>query len=105
MRVPAIIKDLNAVDIHAIATVWTPAGGKKFRLMGGQFSVSAVCSVLFEDNGAGTTIGGRTPKLLADTPYQFDWGNGVLSGAADRVLKATSSASATITGYLYGTEE
>jgi hypothetical protein len=105
LRVPSKFIDLNAVAIGTIATVWTPAGGKKFRLMGGSFSLSAAASVLFEDNAGGATVGGRTPKLVADTPYNFDWGNGVLSGAADRVLKATSSAAANITGTLYGCEE
>lgn len=104
-RWPSKFIDMNAVSISSIATLWTPAGGKKFRLLGGTFSVSAAASVLFEDNGAGTTIF-RTPKLAADAPYNFDLGpTGVLSGAADRILKGTSSAAATITGTLYGTEE
>lgn len=104
LRTPNVYKALAAVAIGSIATVWTPAGGKKFRLMGGSISVSAAVSILFEDNAAGTTII-QLPKLLADTPYNFDLGNGVLSGAADRLLKATSSAAANVTGYLYGTEE
>jgi hypothetical protein len=104
LRTPTKFVALAAVAIGSIATVWTPAGGKKFRLMGGSISVSAAVSILFEDNAAGTTII-QLPKLLADTPYNFDLGNGVLSGAADRVLKATSSAAASATGYLYGCEE
>lgn len=103
-RIPTVFKDLNAVTITTITTVWTPTSGKKFRLQGGHFSVSAAASVLFEDNGAGTTII-RTPKLLADTPFILDLGNGVLSAAANNVLKATSSAAAAITGHVYGTEE
>jgi hypothetical protein len=96
---------LSAVDITTIATVWTPAGGKKFRLMGGSISVSSACNILFEDNAGGSTIV-RTPKLLVDTPYNFDLGNGILSGAANRVLKATASTgTVAITGHLYGTEE
>jgi hypothetical protein len=43
--------------------------------------------------------------LLAATPYNFDLGDGVLSAAANNVLKATSSAAGTITGELYGREE
>lgn len=104
LRAANIHKDLNAAAIGTIATVWTPAGGKKVRLMGGMISVSAAVSVLFEDNGAGTTVC-RTPKLLADTPYNFDLGQGVLLAAANNVLKATSSAAANITGTLYGVEE
>lgn len=106
VRVQNVRKDVSAVTITTIATVWTPASGKKFRLMGGSISVSAACNVLFEDNSAGAgNFVWRTPKLLADTPYNFDLGNGKLSATADQVLKATSSAAATITGTLYGCEE
>jgi len=66
--------------------------------MGGTLSVSAACSILFEDNSAGTTVW-RTPKLLADTPYNFDLGQGVLLSAANNVLKATSSAAAKCPGH------
>ena len=45
-----------------------------------------------------------TPKLLADTPYTFDLGNGKQLSAAGNVRKATSSAAANVTGTLYGVE-
>lgn len=106
VRVQSFRVDLNAVTITSIATVWTPTSGKKFRLMGGSFSISAPASVLFEDNSAGAgNFVWRTPKLAADSPYSFDLGNGKVSAAIDQVLKATSSAAATITGTLYGVEE
>lgn len=104
IRTPNIFKDISSVTITGITTVWTPAGGKKFRLMGGSISSTTAISVLFEDNANPNTLF-RTPKLLVDTPYTFSLGNGILSGAADRVLKATGSAAGVITGYLYGTEE
>lgn len=104
LRVQNVRKDLNALSITSIATVWTPASGKKVRLMGAIISVSAAASVLFEDNSSGNTVC-RTPKMAADTPYNFDFGQGILLSAANNVLKATASASATITGTLYGTEE
>lgn len=106
VRTESVRKDLSAVAIGTIATVWTPASGKKFRLMGGSISVSAAANVLFEDNaaGAGNFIY-RTPKLLADTPFNFSLGNGFLSATANNILKATSSAAANITGTLWGTEE
>jgi len=98
-------KDLNAVTITSITTVWTPASGKKFRLIGGSISVSAAMSVLFEDNSGGNTVF-RTPKLLADTPYPLEVKDeGFLSAAANNVLKATGSAAGTITGTLWGAEE
>lgn len=105
IRTPNVFTDLSFVNITTIATVWTPAAGKKFRLMGGTISVSAACSVLFEDNVSGATIF-RTPILLTITPYSFTLGNGVLSGTADNVLKATSSTGiVSLVGTLYGTEE
>lgn len=104
LRAANVQKDINGTAIGSITTVWTPTSGKKFRLMGGTISVSAAANVLFEDNSASNFIH-RTPKLLADTPYNFDKGNGYLSSAANNVLKATSSAAANLTGTVYGTEE
>ena len=99
--------DLGAATaIGSIVTVWPPAAGKRFRLMGGSISVSAAVSVLFEDNVAGTAFFiCRTPKLLADTPFNFDLGQGYLSQQVGWVLKATGSGAANITGVVYGTEE
>lgn len=100
-------KGLSALDIGSIATAWTPASGKKFRLMGGSISVSAAGNVLFEDNAAGAgNFVFRTPKLAADTPYTFVVGNnGKQSAAANNVLKATLSVAGTVTGTLWGTED
>lgn len=98
--VGAQIADLSAVNINTIATVATPASGKKLQLIGGSISLSADASVLFEDNSAATAnFVYRTPLILAKTAYDF-WSGKILS-SADNVLKATSSASATITGVLW----
>lgn len=101
-----IQKDLNAVTITSIVTAWTPASGKKIRLMGGSISTSTAVSVLFEDNLAGTTVF-RTPKLQADAPYSFvvNGGQGYLLAAANNVLKITSSAAGVVTGTIWGIEE
>jgi hypothetical protein len=96
--------DMSAVSITSIATVVTPATGKTLRVLGGTFSVSADASVLFEDNAAGTTVF-RSPLLLAKTPYYFSLANGKLLGAINNVLKATSSAAASITGMIFYDEE
>lgn len=105
-RMVNVTKDFSAVAVGTIVTVWTPASGKKFRLMGMSISVSAACNVLFEDNaaGAGNFIY-RTPKLLVDTPFFVDLRDGKLSAAANNVLKATSSAAANMTGTIWGMEE
>jgi hypothetical protein len=97
--------DVSAVTISTIATVLTPSTGKKFRLLGGYISMSANASVLFEDNAALSTAKFRTPLLLANTPFYFDLGKGMLSAAANNVLKATSSAAGAITGTLFYSEE
>lgn len=102
---PTTWTDLAVVALGSIVTVWTPATGKKFRLLGFSISVSAAANVLLEDNAAATFIF-RTPKLVADTPYTFILpGRGYLSTAANNVLKATSSAAANGTGTFFGTEE
>lgn len=98
--------DMSAVTINSITTVLTPATGRKLRLLGGTFSLSADASVLFEDNSAATAnFVFRSPLLLAKYPYTFIIGNGKLLAAANNVLKATGSASCTITGVLYYSEE
>jgi hypothetical protein len=106
VRIGNISKDIATVALGSITTVWTPGTGKKFRLMGGTLSSSAAISILFEDNAGGATLF-RTPKLLVDTPYTFEvnGGQGVLSAAANNVLKATSSGAANVTGTIWGTEE
>lgn len=104
VRVSSARKDLNAVAVGTIATVWTPAAGKRVRLMGGVVSVSAAGSLLFEDNAAGTFVW-RTPKLATDSPYNFDLGQGVALGAVNNVLKLTLSVAGNVTGTLYGVEE
>ncbi len=107
VRTPKVFTDVAAVVINSIATVWTPAGGKKFRLMGGALSCNTAINVLFEDNTASApNFVYRTPTLLAGTPFAFTLGgNGRVSATADNVLKATGSSTGTITGTLYGTEE
>ena len=95
---------MSAVSITSIATVLTPTTGKKYRLLGGDISVSANASVLFEDNAAGTTVY-QSPLMLANQPFSFDLGPGYLASAINNVLKATASAAGSITGTLYYSEE
>lgn len=92
--------DMNAISINSIATVLTPASGKTLQILGFTFSLSADASVLFEDNAQGTTVF-RSPLILAKTPYTISLGYGKKLAAADNVLKATASASASITGMIF----
>jgi hypothetical protein len=92
------------VTITSITTVITPTTGKKVRLLGGDISMSAAASILFEDNAAGTTVY-RTPVMATNTAFSFDLGPGYLLSAVNNVLKATSSAAGAVTGTLYYSEE
>jgi hypothetical protein len=97
---------LAAVAIGAEATLWTPAAGKKFRLMGGLVSIgTAAGNVTIRDGTALATIL-VLPKAGLDTPFALPpMGNGILSGAANRLLTGQGVATATISGFLFGTEE
>jgi hypothetical protein len=106
-RTPAIFKVINAVTITSETTIWTPATGKKFRLMGYQLMSGATGgNVLLKDNTAGTTIlivGLNVANAQASSPPNM--GNGILSAAANNVLTATGATGQTITGFVFGTEE
>lgn len=99
-------KDLAAVTITTITTIWTPAtAAKRIIVYGMDISVSAAMNVLLEDNSASAdNFVWRTPKLEADKPYSFRFPKGIRLSAANRVLKATGSAAGAVTGTVYGEE-
>lgn len=105
-RAPVIFKPLSAVVITSETTIWTPASGKKFRLMGGCLTQGvATGAVTLKDNTAGSTILVLPPHTIA-VAKDFNLGElGILSGAADRVLTATGASTETLTGFIFGTEE
>jgi len=88
----------------AEATLWTPASGKKFRMMGFCLTVGGAATLTFKDNTGGTTI--FAARGATDQPIQpSGMGNGILSAAANNVLTVTRSASVTLDGTVWGTEE
>jgi hypothetical protein len=97
---------LNAVSVNAEATLWTPASGKRFRLLGYSLAQgTAAGAVIIKDNTAGTTIL-IIPKNTLDIPQiSPPMGKGILSAAPGNVLTGTGVATETLTGFLYGTEE
>jgi len=108
MRSPDVFKTIKAVAIVAgtPVAIWTPAAGKKFRLMGYALSVTVGASVILEDaTGAGNEFL-RSPVAGANAvSLSPPLGNGYLSTTANNVLFADVSASATVSGFVYGVEE
>lgn len=106
LRTATIFKSVQNINVVAgtPATVWTPAAGKKFRLLGWDLAVTtATNAILFKDNGTeiARTVGGGPNH--ATTPV--GWGNGILSAAANNVLQIDVLTSTMINGTVFGTEE
>jgi len=105
-RSPTKFVNLNAVSIAAEATIWTPTSGRRFRLMGYVLESGTIGgNVLLKDNTAGSTIMvvpfGAANGVIVAPPM----GNGILSAAVNNVLTATGTATQTLSGYVFGTEE
>ncbi len=127
LRTPSIFKTTSAPATPAGNTaVWTPAAGKKFRLM--RFQITAqglaatatgVVTVSFQDSVSGLTIGTydvdvpAVSAVVAGVTQVSGWvdlGNGVLSAAANNALNFNISAAGAGTIGTYrinvcGTEE
>lgn len=101
-RTPTVFKPFAPGSISSETTIWTPAAGKKFRLMGIVVYASTAATFLVKDNTAGTTIlafGANTNGIC------IPLGNGILSAAANNVLTITPGGAATVQGTAFGTEE
>lgn len=105
LRTPNVFKTVSLSSGTAETTIWTPASGRKFRLMGFWFKVGSTAAVLtFKDGSGGATIfvGGATGN---DNTGAVNLGNGILSAAANNVLTVTRSGSTTLDGTVWGVEE
>ncbi len=107
---PYVFKPIKAVAITAgtPVAVWTPASGKRFRLLGFCLNVTAVASILFEDATGGTNEFLRFPLTAAVSTAQVpvNLGQfGYLSTTINNALFLDVTATATVSGYVYGTEE
>lgn len=105
-----IFKTINGVAIVAgtPASVWTPATGKKFRLVGYHLGATvAAASVIFKEGAGHAAINLQTPVLtLSGPPDSLDLlGGGILSAVANNDLQLDVTANATITGTVWGYEE
>jgi len=120
-RTPTIFK---TVQITAVAdnVVWTPATGKRFRLLGYNISwnlgtiaaAAGLETITFKDGAAGTAFSTHAVQISNASAYgygSFDVnypGNGFLSGLADRVLAVALDRAITAGGFwinVWGTEE
>jgi hypothetical protein len=108
-RTPTVFVPIKNVSVTAgsAASIWTPADGKKFHLMGFAVSLSVAGYIIFEDAGTTATEFLRTPQMAAGTGMvsPANMGNGYASTTANNILKMDVSASGTINGFLFGTEE
>jgi hypothetical protein len=100
---PEKFKPQSAVTVTSEVTVWTPANGKRFRLIGWDLVCTADGSLTFKDNTAGATI--YICPVQAGVPVRMTIGMiGIQSAAANNVLTITGPTG-TITGTIFGTEE
>jgi hypothetical protein len=104
VRTASVFKQIAAVAVVAGTpqTIWTPAAGKKFRLMGWYLWSSVVAAGILKDAGAEIGLsrivspnGNPSPPL----------GNGYLSAAANNALQLDAAANSTWNGFVFGTEE
>jgi hypothetical protein len=108
LRSPDTFVTIKAVAITAgtPVAIWTPPAGKRFRLMGWSLATSAATNVIMEDSSGGANellrCGVAAANVASISP---DLGNGYLSTAANNALYFDVTASATISGFVYGVTE
>lgn len=92
--------------VTAETTLWTPAAGKRFRLLGYSLSSATTASAItLRDNTAGPTFMFIPNQALGVPVTSPDLGNGYLSLTANNVLTALGGAGQILSGFLFGTEE
>jgi hypothetical protein len=106
VRLANVVKNVAAVAITAATpvTVWTPAAGKKWRVLGFALSTTVAGSIIFKDSG---TERFRTPLLVANTPFACppNMGNFLISAAANNTLQLDLTVTGNVSGFIFGTEE
>lgn len=104
-RIATVFKNIaaQAVTAGTPVIVWTPTTGKKFRVLGYALSLTVAGSVILKDS---TTEILRTPLMGAGIGLVSPvMGNGILSAAVNNALEIDVSATGSVSGYVYGTEE
>lgn len=101
---PTVFKPFSNLVITTETTIWTPAAGKRFTLLGLVITQGvATGNVTLKDNTAGTTIL-VVPAATVGVPQNLPLGAGITSAAANNLLTATGASTETISGYVYGYE-
>lgn len=101
---PNVFKSFSGLAITAEATLWTPAGGKKFRLMGFAITQGTLTGdITLKDGTGGSTIL-TVPATPVGQPLAVPLGAGITSSAANSLLRAIGVATETISGFVYGQE-
>lgn len=107
-KVYKYIEYLNLANATA-TTVWTPAAGKKFRLMGVQVGTSSGSNALvhLRDGAAGSGTPFHTIRTGQTDTKDFSFGNGYISSASNNVLEIYNNTGATCSVWVtaWGTEE
>jgi hypothetical protein len=94
-----VTKTVNLNNAADGTAVWTPATGKKFRVMGWSLYTNAGSGHL-DDGIGGTQVIQEIPGQLMNVSFS----NGYLSAAANNVL-VTKSCTGTLVGTIWGSEE
>jgi hypothetical protein len=102
-RTAIIFKNVAGVAVVAgtPVSVWTPAAGKKFRLMGAVMMATAGSAIIVKDTSPVEIM--RLPAQGPGAPTNL--GNGYLSSAANNQLFLDLTASGAVHGVVFGTEE
>ena len=110
VRLASVVKNVaaQAVTAGTPVSIWTPAAGKKFRVLAFMLSLSVAGSVILKDGttGAGATEFLRTPLMAAGAGLASPGlGNGYLSAAANNQCWIDVTATGSVSGFAVGVEE
>lgn len=100
---PDIFKPQVNVTVGTTAvTLWTPASGKKFRLLGYNLGTNVTGTYTFFDSAGTTITSAFLPASATATTVLL--GNGYPGASQNNTLTATGPAGGLLTGILFGTE-
>lgn len=104
-RTPTVFKAFSGTVITSETSIWTPTSGKKFRLMGFVVTQTVVAGDITIRDGTGLATILTIPSTPTGQPLAVPLGNGILSGAINRVLTMQGASTEAVSGFVYGTEE